>query len=328
MAMSTGNLDIVTDAMVYEVRLNAAGKAEGVNYIDKKTGRHSSAAGRVVVLAASAGETARILLNSKSTLFPDGAANSSGQVGRNLMDTVGAGISAQFPLLENRPSYNEDGAMGLHMYIPFWLYAEQARGELDFPRGYHYELVAAGRSQPGMWLGGIANYAGSYGKQLKEDMRRYYGSFLSFVCRGEMIPNAGAWCEIDPEGKDRWGIPTLRFHFEWSEHELNMVRHFQQTTKEIIERLGGVIQGDVLPPADAISTGGEIIHEVGTARMGDDPDSSVTNQYGQCWDVDNLFIADGSVFTSKAHKNPTLTIMALAWRGADYLAGQLGRKAL
>ena len=328
MAVATGKLDIVTDAMVYEVRLNAVGKAEGVNYIDKKNGEHASAVGRVVVLAASAGETARILLNSKSTLFPDGAANTSGQVGRNLMDTVGAGISAQFPVLESRPSYNEDGAMGLHLYIPFWLYGEQTRGELDFPRGYHYELVAAGRSQPGMWLGGIANYAGSYGKQLKEDMRRYYGSFLSFVCRGEMIPNAGSWCEIDPDGKDQWGIPTLRFHYQWSENELNMVRHFQQTTKEIIERLGGEIQGDVRPAEEAISTGGEIIHEVGTARMGDDPESSVTNQYGQCWDIDNLFITDGSVFASKAHKNPTLTIMALAWRSADYLAGQLGRKAL
>ena len=328
MAIATGRLDVITDAMVYEVHLSAAGKAEGVNYIDKKSGAHSSAVGRVVVLAASAGETARILLNSRSTRFPDGAANSSGQVGRNLMDTVGAGMSAQFPVLENRPAYNEDGAMGLHMYIPFWLYREQERGELDFPRGYHYELGAAGRRQPGMSIGGIADFAGSYGSKLKEDMRRYYGSFLSFTCRGEMIPNAGSWCEIDPEDTDRWGIPTLRFHYQWSDHELNMVRHFQKTTKMIIERLGGVIQGDVLPPGEAISTGGEIIHEVGTARMGDDPDLSVTNQYGQCWDIDNLFITDGSVFASKAHKNPTLTIMALAWRSADYLAGQLGRDEL
>jgi choline dehydrogenase-like flavoprotein len=328
MAMATGNLTIVTDAMVHEVRLNDRGKADGVAYIDRKTGELATASGRVVVLAASAGETARILLNSTSSLFPDGAANSSGQVGRNLMDTVGAGMSAQFPLLENRPRYNEDGAMGLHMYIPFWLYQEQARGELDFPRGYHYELGATGRSQPGLGIGGIADFAGSYGKQLKEDMRRYYGSFLSFTCRGEMIPNAETYCEIDPDTKDKWGIPTLRFHYKWSQHELNMVAHFQARTKEIIERLGGEIQwGDVSPQA-AISKGGEIIHEVGTARMGDDPDESVTNQYGQCWDINNLFITDGSVFASKAHKNPTLTIMALAWRNADHLAGKMGRDEL
>ena len=323
MALATGNLTIVTDAMVYEVRLNDKGSAEGVNYIDKHSGSHEAASGRTVVLAASAGETARILLNSKSSLFPDGACNSSGQVGRNLMDTVGAGMGAQFPLLENRPAYNEDGAMGLHMYIPFWLYKEQARGELDFPRGYHYELGASGRSQPSLGLGSIANFAGGYGRTLKEDMRRYYGSFLSFTCRGEMIPNANSYCEIDPDAKDKWDIPTLRFHYKWSDHELGMVDHFQKTTREIIDRLGGKIQWGDVSREQAISKGGEIIHEVGTARMGDDPGSSVTNQFGQSWDIKNLFLADGSVFSTKAHKNPTLTIMALAWRSSDYLSEQL-----
>jgi choline dehydrogenase-like flavoprotein len=328
MALATGNLTIVTDAMVFEMRLDDKGKAEGVNYIDRHTRKQEAAFGRTVILAASAGETARILLNSKSASFPDGAANSSGQVGRNLMDTVGAGMRAQFPLLENRPSYNEDGARGLHLYIPFWLYKEQARGELDFARGYHYELGASGRSQPSLGLGGIASFAGGYGSQLKEDMRRFYGSFLSFTCRGEMIPNADSYCEIDPGTKDKFGIPTLRFHFKWSEQELNMVRHFQKTTIELIERLGGnILSGDV-SPEQAISKGGEIIHEVGTARMGDDPDSSITNQFGQSWDIGNLFITDGSVFASKAHKNPTLTIMALAWRSSDYLAEQLGQRAL
>jgi choline dehydrogenase-like flavoprotein len=328
MARATGNLDIITDAMVYEVRVGRNGRAEGVAYIDRKSGLQREVSGRVVVLAASAGETARILLNSKSTRFPDGAANSSGQVGRNLMDTVGAAMTAQFPLLENRPRYNEDGAMGLHLYIPFWLYDEQKRGELDFARGYHYELGTRAFRAPGMWLGDIANFAGSRGPQLKEDMRRYYGSFMSFTCRGEMIPNADSYCEIDPDQKDRYGIPTLRFHFKWSEQELNMVTHFQQATSELIERMGGIVQSGDLPAGDAISIGGEIIHEVGTARMGDDPDTSVTNQYGQCWDIDNLFITDGSVFASKAHKNPTITILALAWRSADYLAEQLGRDEL
>jgi choline dehydrogenase-like flavoprotein len=218
--------------------------------------------------------------------------------------------------------------MGLHLYIPFWLYKEQARGELDFPRSYHYELGADGRTEPNMSLGGLADFAGGYGKRLKQDMRRYYGSFLSFVCRGEMIPNAGSYCEIDPETKDRWGIPTLRFHFKWSEHELNMVRHFQKATKQIIERMGGVLQSGNEPADEIISKGGQIIHEVGTTRMGDDAETSVTNQFGQTWDVKNLFIADAGVFASKAHKNPTLTILALAWRSSEYLAEQLGKRSL
>lgn len=328
MALETGNLTIVTDAMVYDVRLDDRGKARGVGYVDKNTGKHREAVGRTVVLAASAGETARILLNSASGDRPEGVANSSGQVGRNLMDTVGAGMGAQVPSLENRPAYNEDGAMGMHLYIPFWLYREQARGKLDFARGYHYELGGNGRGEPDMGLGHLADFAGSYGKALKEDMRRYYGSFLNFTCRGEMIPNADSYCEIDPEGRDRWGIPTLRFHFKWSEHELNMVRHFQRATKQLIERLGGKVNWGDVPAEEAISKGGQIIHEVGTTRMGASPESSVTNQYGQTWDVDNLFVADGGVFATKAHKNPTLTIMALAWRSMDYLAEQLGARNL
>jgi choline dehydrogenase-like flavoprotein len=328
MALATGNLTIVTDAMVYELRLGRQGRADGVNYVDKTSGAHAAAYGRVVVLAASACESARILLNSKSASFPDGAANSSGQVGRNLMDTVGAGMGAQFPVLENRPVYNEDGAMGLHLYIPFWLYKAQARGELDFPRGYHYELGAEGRGQPRLGMGAIAERAGGYGRKLKEDVRRYYGSYLHFTCRGEMIPNADSYCEIDPDATDRWGIPTLRFHFGWSQHERNMVAHFQATTKALIDRLGGNIAYGDVPPGEAISKGGEIIHEVGTTRMGDDARTSVTNQYGQSWDIDNLFIADGGVFASKAHKNPTLTILALAWRNSEYLAAELGRRAL
>jgi choline dehydrogenase-like flavoprotein len=328
MALATGKLTIVTDAMVYELRLDKQDKAEGVNFVNKKTGKHEAAFARAVVLAASAGETARILLNSKSTSFPDGAANSSGEVGRNLMDTVGAGMGAQFPVLENRPVYNEDGAMGMHVYIPFWLYQQQARGELDFARGYHYEFGANGRGAPGMGIGHLANFTGGYGKQLKQGARRYYGSFLHFVCRGEMIPNANSYCEIDPDSKDKWGIPTLRFHFKWSEQELNMVRHFQATTREIIDRLGGKMQWGDVAPEEAISKGGQIIHEVGTTRMGAERDSSVTNQYGQSWDIDNLFVTDGGVFASKAHKNPTLTIMALAWRSSEYLAEQLGKRAL
>lgn len=329
MALATSNLTIVTDAMVCELLIDGKGKAKGVAYIDKKSGKQEAASGRVVVLAASAGETARILMNSKSAAFPNGAANSSGQVGRNLMDTVGAAMGAQFPVLEGRPSYNEDGAMGMHVYIPFWLYQEQARGELDFPRGYHYELGADGRREPGMSMGNVAEFAGGYGQKLKDDMRRYYGSFMHFVCRGEMIPNENSYCEIDPDTKDKWGIPTLKFHFKWSEHELNMVRHFQQKTRDLIDRMGGKMDwGGDLSPAEAISKGGEIIHEVGTTRMGSDPGSSVTNQYGQCWDVDNLFVTDGGVFASKAHKNPTLTIMALSWRSSDYLAEQLGKRNL
>ncbi|MGH6793135.1 MAG: GMC oxidoreductase, partial [Methyloceanibacter sp.] len=179
-------------------------------------------------------------------------------------------------------------------------YQEQARGELYFPRSYHYELGAAGRGEPSLGMGDVADFAGNYGRKLKQDMRRNYGSFLSFTCRGEMIPNAGSYCEIDPETKVQWGIPTLRFHFKWSEHELNMVRHFQKTTKDLIERLGGTINWGDVPAEEAISKGGEIIHEVGTTRMDDDPGASVLlpTRRGE--------IPDGQVPGAESHLLPRM----------------------
>ena len=326
-AKATGRLEMLTDAMVYGVETDERGRASGINYIDKGSGEHRHIPARAVVLAASTGETARILLNSASGRHPDGLANASGQVGKNLMDTVGAGMAAQIPSLENRPRYNEDGAMGGHVYIPFWLYDEQDAGRLDFPRGYHYE-VGGGFREPGYGIDYIPFIVDGYGRSLKEDARRYYGSVLRFAQRGEMIPNDGCYAEIDPGIKDRFGIPVLRFHYRHTEHEFRQVAHFQQTTLELIDRLGGRLLTDVRPPQEAISAGGVIIHEVGTARMGDDPETSVTNGFGQAWEVGNLYLTDGSVFASKAHKNPTLTILALAWRSTENLIERMRRNEI
>jgi choline dehydrogenase-like flavoprotein len=323
-AQTTGKLTIATGAMVYEVLLDASGKASGVRYIDKATGAHREAKGRVIVLAASTGETARILLNSKPNGRAEGLANSSGQVGRNLMDTVGSNMSAYFPQLEGRPRYNEDGAMGLHAYIPFWQYKEIAAGKIDTPRGYHVELGGS-FGDPGM---GVGSGLDGYGASLRSDVKRRYGARISFTQRGEMIPNARSFCEIDTNTKDRFGIPVLKFSFGWSDHELKQVSHFQAAMRELIDKLGGVITSEPPEPSKAISKGGEIIHEVGTCRMGADARSSVTDAFGRTWDVDNLYITDGSVFVSKAHKNPTITIMALAMRSSESIAARLRRGEL
>jgi choline dehydrogenase-like flavoprotein len=143
-----------------------------------------------------------------------------------------------------------------------------------------------------------------------------------------MIPNEKCYAEIDGDTKDRFGIPVLKFHYAHTDHEYNQVGHFQQTTLEMIDRMGGVVEGEVKAPREAIAAGGVIIHEVGTARMGDSPLTSVTNQFGQSWDVKNLFLMDGATFASKAHKNPTLTILALAWRNSDYLVEQMRQGVL
>jgi len=324
-ALATGNLDIITDAMVREVSLDEHGLATGVYYVDKKTRSDMHVKARVVVLAASGCESARILLNSKSTLFPDGLANSSGKVGRYLMDTVGCGLGGQIPALEGAPVHNEDGAMTMHMYMPWWGYKLQQAGKLDFPRGYHIEF-GGGRIMPeGGSFDGMEKFTGgSYGKKFKEDLRRYYGSFLYFSGRGEMIPNEDSYCEIAPGQKDAWGIPVLRFHWKWSEHEERQAAHMQKTFAEIIESMGGrTTSPPQLDGKKAILPGGGIIHEVGTTCMGSDSKKSVLNQHCQSWDVKNLFVTDGGPFVSNADKNPTLTIMANAWRASDYLIEQM-----
>ncbi len=329
-ALATGNLDIVTNAMAREITHDDSGKATGVIFIDRTTGNEVHVRGKIVVLAASACESVRLLLNSKSARFPQGLANSSGKVGRYIMDTVGADLAGQFPVLENLPPINEDGASGMHLYTPWWLYKEQLAGKLGFARGYHIELWG-GRGMPGLYAaGGLERYVrGSYGRQFKEDARRFYGSFAGFSGRGEMIPNENSYCEIDPGVKDKWGIPVLRFHWEFSEHEIRQAAHMHKTFAELTAAMGGRVTSE--PATDgrkALKKGGEIIHEVGGTIMGSDPAKSVTNQWCQTWDVKNLFVTDGGPFCSNADKNPTLTIMALAWRSADYMLEQLRKGEL
>jgi choline dehydrogenase-like flavoprotein len=313
--------------MVREVTMDDAGKATGVAFVDKVTGAERRIKARVVVLAASSCESVRILLNSRSPRYPNGLANSSGLVGKYIMDTVGGALGGQVPLLENLPSHSEDGAGGDHVYVPWWLYQEQKAGKLGFARGYHIEF-STGRRMPGLGVTSRLEEmtGGNYGRQFKEDARRYYGSFVTFSGRGEMIPNENSYCELDPTVKDKFGIPVLRFHWKWSDHELRQVTHQQKTFAELIEALGGKTrERPQADPLKAIRPGGNVKHEVGGALMGSDPKKSVTNPFGQTWDVKNIIMADGAPFCSNADKNPTLTIMALAWRTCDHLLEEMAK---
>ena len=327
-ALASGRLDIACDAMVREVVLGKNGSASGVSFIDKHTRVERHARARVVVLAAGACESVRILLNSGSGT--GGIANSSGLVGRYIMDTVGADLDGQVPRLESLPAHNEDGAGGEHLYAPWWQYGDKNTGRLGFARGYHIEFNS-GRRQPGFGTArGLEELTrGSYGRQFKSDVRRYYGSFLEFSGRGEVIPNANCYCELDPALKDRWGIPVLRFHWQWSDHETRQAAHMQQTFVTILDSIGGRVIGTIAKDGrEAILPGGKVIHEVGGTMMGTSASSSVTNQWGRTWEVPNLFVTDGGVFCSNADKNPTLTIMALAWRSADHLVSLMKRQEI
>jgi choline dehydrogenase-like flavoprotein len=328
-AMKTGRLKIIPGAMAREITIDDAGLANGVTYVDKSTARDNHVRARIVVVAGGACESARLLLNSKSTRFPQGLANSSGTVGKFLMDSTGTSVSGFIPKLMDGIPHNEDGVGGMHLYMPWWL----DNKKLDFPRGYHIE-IGGGRRMPNAGFGGgIHNFTsvevagrphsfGGYGKELKNDYRRLYGATVNFAGRGEMIPNADSYCEIDPAIVDKWGIPVLRFHYKWSDYEFNQVKHMQETFRAIIQEMGGTPTSPMPTREDGygIAPGGRIIHEVGVTRMGSNPSTSVLNKNCQAHDVKNLFVADGGPLPSQADKNCTWTILALSMRTAEFIA--------
>ena len=321
-AMATGKLTLVTNAMAREVTTDARGLATGVSYVNKLTGADEHVSARVVVLAASACESARLLLNSRSSRFPQGLANSSGVVGKYLTDTTGTDVGGYIPKMVDHVPHNEDGVGGAHLYMPWWL----DNRKLEFPRGYHIELWG-GLGVPSYgFMGGIQRYpsGGGYGKSLKDDYRKYYGATVGFSGRGEMIPNEDCYCERDPDVVDQWGIPVLRFHWKWSDHEYRQVKHMQETFRSLVAQMGGEVFSPMPSKEEGygIAAGGQIIHELGTTRMGNDPARSVVNAHGQAHDVKNLFVADGGPFVSQADKNPTWTILALSWRTSEYIVDQ------
>jgi choline dehydrogenase-like flavoprotein len=328
-ALKTGRLRIITHAMAREVTTDDSGLATGVTYVNTRDRRDNAVRARIVVLAASACESARLLLNSKSSRFPDGLANSSGVVGKYLTDSTGLTVTGYIPKLASGVAHNEDGVGGMHLYMPWWL----DNKKLDFPRGYHVELGGGRRGAPSFGiLGGIQRFngVGGYGKSLKDDYRKYYGATVYFSGRGEMIPNEKTYCEIDPNVVDTYGIPVLRFHAAFSDAEILQAKHMQDTFRELIDTMGGTPLSRMPSRKDlyGLLPVGRIIHEVGTTRMGSNPQTSVLNANCQAHDVKNVFVADGGPFVSNAHKNCTWTILALAMRTAEHIAQQRNQGTL
>ena len=324
---SGGQIDLYTNAMVREVTVDGNGRATGVHFIDKETKLDRTLKAKVVILAASACSTARILLNSKSSVHPNGLGNSSGLIGKYLHDSTGTDRMGFVPDLMNRKIYNEDGVGGMHLYSPRWL----DNKNLDFARGYHIE-VWGGLGAPSYGFGFNPNDfnrffglpVGGYGESLRNDVKKYYGSLVGMSGRGESIAQKDNYCEIDPEKTDQWGIPVLRFHYKWSDQELKQARHMHDTFESIITNMGGIPLGEK-PGKDknyGLHKPGRIIHEVGTTRMGDDPKNSVVDSFERLHDVDNVFVVDGGPFVSQADKNPTWTILALSWRTSDFIVDQ------
>lgn len=317
-ALDTGRLTLRTNATVREVLVDVnTGKARGVAFVDTETGRNYEARARVVVLAASTLETARLMLLSKSRLYPNGIGNSSGHVGHNFCEHVmGPSAKALVRDLVGKPHTLDDGRPG-GFYIPRFRNLDDKRR--DFIRGYGFE----GSSGLGMYPENTTSTPG-YGAAYKKSVRDHAGAFISLGGFGEVLARYENHVDIDPQVKDRWGIPVLRFHIEFGDNEKKMAVDMGETAREMLEECGYEI---VSWDAD-ILTEGWSIHELGTARMGRDPRVSVVNEFQQSHDVKNLFVVDGSTHVSAGCQNPTWTIMALCWRSCDYLAEALKKGEL
>lgn len=322
-AVATGKLSIRTNAHVIEVIEDRRGRAAGVRFVDTKTGAIHQARARAVVLAASSVSTAQILLNSRGGR---GFANGSGQVGRNLMDTVNFGMAARIPALEGLEPWNDEGVSLYQAYAPWWGYEAMRQGKLDFPRGYHMEMWG-GRLAPDVGTGmGLATDTEAFGSALLPAMRQRYSSGVYLSGRGEMLPNDKSYMDLDPVVRDRFGMPVPRFHYAHGEHEIATAKHIERSLRDFFSALGADLPPeDSRPMVERIRPGGSVVHEVGTARMGANVRDSVLDKWGAAWEASNLYITDGAAFASSPDKNPTLTIMALAMRSSEHLADRLAK---
>jgi len=311
-ALKSGNCTHIPNAMVYKVLMDPQRKrAKGVLYIDRNTREPKEVNARAVVLCAQSLESVRILLNSADTQYSNGLANSSGVLGHYLMDHItGGGASGEFPELASKPAMSQpQNPAG--MYVARFRNIPGVPKSKDFLRGYGYEG------------GGGTNFnwdAPGFGKAYKDAMLEPK-CFVGIGGFGECLARMDNYVELDPEMKDTFGIPVLRINMTYGENEHKMVKDMADAAAEMMEAAGAVNVRRRLETA----TPGWAIHEVGIARMGKDPKTSVLNQFQQTHDVKNVFVCDGSGFTSTACQNPTLTIMTLCVRSMDYLRGEMKR---
>ena len=307
-ALESGNLTIISNAVVSSITTDPhTGLANGVKFIDRRSHREMEAKARIVVVGASCLETTRLLLNSN-------LANSSGVLGHYLFDQfyVKNTVEAVVPEARNNPG--AAGLMGGAGYIP--RFRNINTKEKNFIRGYAVDFSSGG-TPPTRYLSG-------YGGALQNELAALKNARFTMTTMGTVLPRYENHVRIDKTVRDAWGIPVLNIQARYTENEFNMARDAMDTLDDACRAAGFQVLSkhpQMVPP-------GESIHELGTCRMGENPKTSVLNKWNQSHDVKNLFVVDGSSFTSAGSQNPTLTIAALAMRASDYIAEQMRARSL
>ena len=318
-AMKTGRLTLRTNSVVSHLIVDTnSARAKGVAFVDQRTKKSYEAMAKVVVLCASTIESARILLNSASRQHPEGFGNSSGVVGRYLMDhTYSVSVTGTVP---DTAQYGYDFSEGRNngIYIP--KFRNVFDKQKDFLRGYGIQ----GEANKGMLHPHLKNFPG-FGNKFKQMVREtnapasfWMGAF------GEMLARPENRVTIDKNVKDAWGIPVAHIDCAYSDNERAMSKDQHATLSEMATAAGWKIEGG---NAD-LANPGLCIHEVGTARMGNDAKKSALNPFNQMWDAKNVFVTDGACFVSQGCQNPTLTMMAITVRACEYLVGELKKHNL
>ena len=314
-AARTGRFRLISDVVVSHVVMDPdEASARGVYAIDRVTKAHREFQAKVVVLAASTLESTRILLNSRTSRFPQGVGNSQGVLGHYLMDhfTI-EGAGGVIPSLhppEREPIGNPAGFL-------IAKYANTAgHRNPNFLRGYRFD----GSSSQELYgqAYGLPGFGAGWRRRVRQDVPYY----CSFEAQGECLPRADNCVELDPEVKDAWGIPVLRIHASYGDNEQAQARAMRQ---DILNVLDALKLENPQPPATELSIFGKNIHETGTARMGSDPRKSVLDPYNRVRDAKNVFVTDGAAFVTQGCYEPTLTIMAVSCRAADYIAEEFRR---
>jgi len=319
-ALKTGRLKIRTNAVVARILVDKQGRANGVQYFDRNTKQEYQVRARVVVLGASCIDSTRILLNSKSDNFPNGIGNGSGVIGKYLCEQVRFHVKAFLPKLYGRETPNDDGIGGEHIYLPRFNHRGPKR---DYLRGFGMQFWGTGCTQAG--ASHFAKEIPGFGSGFKKDIRKHYPAWVEIHPYGETLPRADNYVTVDGTSSDKYGVPLPKIVYSIGDNERKMVAEMYDTVEMILKEAGGEVFELRRGKTDS---NGSAIHEHGTCRMGTDPRKSALNQFCQMHEVKNLFVVDGSAFTTASEKNPTLTILAMAWRATDYLGEQLKRGRL
>lgn len=302
-------LTIRPNSIVYDLAVETdAPRVKEVRYFDRETRAQGAARGRVVVVACACAQSVALLLMSKSSRFPAGLANSSGELGRNFIPHINCGVEA---FLEDRLGVETSDDEGFldHAYVPSFMHAKKR----DYPRSFGYQFNYQNQRSVG-WARRVKGMGAGYKKSVKDR----YPAYITFTGYQEMIPNKDSYIDLDEQTKDAYGLPSARRYWKLSESDWKCYEAMKQWGVDILKASKAEIH--------SVSQTPNTNHEIGGCRMGRDPKRFVLNEYCRAHDVPNLYVVDASVFPSASEKNPTLTIMALAARTASHIGEALRKQ--